>query len=127
MTIEPHGAQDRVHPAWCDPAQCTADRGTHGSHQSTHRRVALTSGGIVAYLDHGHAPAKPLLVLEHRGCGCEVCEPLAVVIFNVEAATEAVAVLGELAQTLAGLPAGGLHEPWCPGHHIGRCAPAGAS
>src|SRR3954469_25737628 len=91
---------DHLHPAWCDANLCTFARGASGSHRSSDRTVVLTTGTVTAYLDLGRPPAVPLVVVEHRGCGCLECEPLAVLTFRAEAATEAVAKLAELAREM---------------------------
>jgi hypothetical protein len=133
MDIQPPEQQDRPHPHphWCDATLCTFDRGVHGSHRSASGVLTLTTGTVAAYLDLGHPPAVPLVVIEQRSCSCQDCEPIAVLTMRTDTATEAVTVLAGLTREMVDdqaarpRPLGG-HEPWCSGHHISACSPAGA-
>lgn len=80
-----------AHPAWCDPASCTAGTRPRGTHRSA--RVTVTALGDVLSLfveEPHHRRTGPLLFIEQRPCPCVGCEPTGLVLLP---AADAVAFL----------------------------------
>lgn len=125
----PTRPQDTPHPPWCSPENCTARRGSHGTHRGENISVALESQTLRLYLELHRPPSVPLLIVEQRGCSsleCE-CEPTAVIGLRIDPARVLLAAMFALVGDLGSAPEwGGKHAPGCDGDHIGPCSlPAG--